>query len=346
LTVGVKPVNQKKNMKISLSIPRPGLNPATGFGYAAQNIVKSLQNLGHIVTWTNANTPLQLNFTQPHHYKMHRGQYQIGYTPWESTGIRPEWTERMNLCDEVWATSDWNAEVFKNNGVTVPIKTYTHGIEKIWTPHKRELREGRPFKFLHVGEPAPRKSGQLVVDTFIRMFGDNPDYQLTIKSHHSHTIRVYDKYGNFGLPENIYNNIKVIKDEYSAEQLVSLYHSHHVLIYPSWGEGFGFIPLQALATGMPTITTYDWAQYKKYIGPLKLKSKLSDEELPKAIGDPHLGLMFKPDEKHLEELMYESVINFKAYSGYYFAQSTKIHEEYDWIKLTKNAFSHLEEKFS
>ncbi len=76
-------------MNISLSIPRPGLNPATGFGYAAQNIVRSLQSLGHIVTWTNANTPLQLNFTQPHHYKLHRGQYQIGYTPWESTGIRP-----------------------------------------------------------------------------------------------------------------------------------------------------------------------------------------------------------------------------------------------------------------
>ena len=329
-------------MNISLSIPRPGLNPATGFGYAAQNIVRSLQSLGHIVTWTNANTPLQLNFTQPHHYKLHRGQYQIGYTPWESTGIRPEWTERMNLCDEVWATSDWNAEVFKSNGVTVPIKTYTHGIEKIWTAHKRELKEGRPFKFLHVGEPAPRKSGQLVVDTFIKMFGDNPDYQLTIKSHHSHTIRVYDKYGNFGLPENIYNNIKVIKDEYSAEQLVSLYHSHHVLIYPSWGEGFGFIPLQALATGMPTICTSAWAHYDNYIGPLKLKSQLIDSPWQ----FPHEGQVFEPNYQHLLELMRDVANNFNAYSGYYFAQSTKIHEEYNWNQLTKKAFDTILKKFS
>jgi hypothetical protein len=177
------------------------------------------------------------------------------------------------------------------------------------------------------------------------MFGNNPDYQLTIKSHHFHSIRVYDKDGRFFNPEDLYSNIKAINEDYSVEQLVALYHSHDVLIYPSWGEGFGFIPLQALATGMPTICTYDWAQYKKYIGPLKLKSKVNTEDLPSAIGDPHLGSMFKPDEKHLEDLMYEVAVNFKAYSGYYYAQSTKIHEEYDWIKLTKNAFKHLEKKF-
>ncbi len=332
-------------MNISLSTPKHGLDPSTGFGYAAQNMVRSLQALGHKVSWSNANTPIQINFTQPTRYKLHKNQYQIGYTPWESTEIESEWVERMNLCNEIWATSDWVAEVYKKNGVTVPVKVYPHGIEDLWAPKKRKLIPGKPFKFLHVGEPSPRKSGKMVVDTFIRMFGNNPDYQLTIKCHPHHTIRLYNKDGNFDNPENLYSNIKVINQEYSVENLAHLYHSHHVLIYPSWGEGFGFIPFQALATGMPTITTYDWAQYKKYVGPLKLRSRLSNDGLPEAIGDPHKGLMFKPDEKHLEDLMYDSVINFKAYSGYYYAQSTKIHEDYNWIKLTKNAFSHLEEKF-
>ena len=47
-----------------------------------------------------------------------------------------------------------------------------------------------------------------------------------------------------------------------------------------------------------------------------------------------------------EDQMVFAALNFKAMSGYYFAQSTKIHEEYNWIKLTKNAFKHLEERFS
>jgi len=43
--------------------------------------------------------------------------------------------------------------------------------------------------------------------------------------------------------------------------------------------------------------------------------------------------------------MYDSILNFKAYSGYYFAQSTKIHEEYNWIQLTNKAFDHIFKKF-
>ena len=332
-------------MRISYYTIWAGLNPAVGFGYAGQHIVKSLQDLGHELSYANPKADVQINFTQPHLYKLHKGQYQIGYTPWESTSMRKDWVERFNQCDEVWATSDWCAEVFKDNGVTKPIYVYPHGIEEKWSAVKRSYNEDEVFKFLHVGEPSPRKSGQLVVDTFIKMFGNNPKYQLTLKCHHNHTVRVYDKNGELRLPEDVYSNIKVIKDEMAIEDLVALHQRHHVLIYPTWGEGFGFIPLQALATGMPVISTYDWAHYKKFIGPLKLRSTLTSETLPKAVGDAHVGQMFKPDEKHLEELMYDSILNFKAYSGYYFAQSTKIHEEYNWIQLTNNAFDHIFKKF-
>ena len=100
-------------MLISYYTIKAGLNPAVGFGYAGQNIVKSLQSLGHTVNYANPKADIQINFTQPHHFKLHRGQYQIGYTPWESTGMRQDWVERFNLCDEVWATSDWVADVFK-----------------------------------------------------------------------------------------------------------------------------------------------------------------------------------------------------------------------------------------
>jgi hypothetical protein len=332
-------------MNISYFTIRAGLNPAVGFGYAGQHIVKSLNVLGHKVTYSNPAADIQINFTQPHQFKMHKNQYQIGYTPWESTGMRNDWVERFNLCDEVWATSDWVANVFKECGVTKPIYVYPHGIEDAWVPKKRILKEGKPFKFLHLGEPAPRKDGQLVVDTFIKLFGNNSDYQLTIKAHNTHTLRIYDNQNNLVSPDKVYKNIKIITDEYTIDQLVNLHHEHHCLVYPSWGEGFGFIPLQALATGMPVISTYDWAHYKKYLGPLKLKSKLTGETLPKAVGDAHVGQMYKPDRLHLEDQMADVVLNHKAYFGYYFAQSTKIHKEYNWIELTKNAFSHLEKKF-
>jgi glycosyltransferase involved in cell wall biosynthesis len=260
--------------------------------------------------------------------------------------MRPDWVERFNACDEVWATSNWCAQVFKDNGITKPIYVYPHGIEKIWKPKRRFVRDGQPLKFLHIGEPSPRKNGQLAVDTFIKLYGNNSNYHLTIKAHRVNTIKVCGKDKQMLSPEIVYNNISVITEELSEEDLVSLYYNHHVLLYPTWGEGFGFIPLQGLATGMPVISTYDWSHYVDYMGPLKLKSKLTDETLPKSVGDEYIGKMFKPDAKHLEELMGSVSIDYKHYSKYYFDQSPKIHEDYNWDQLTKKAFEHLVEKFS
>ena len=54
-------------MLISYYTIRAGLNPAVGFGYAGQNIVKSLQQLGHTVKFADPKMDIQISFTQPQH---------------------------------------------------------------------------------------------------------------------------------------------------------------------------------------------------------------------------------------------------------------------------------------
>ena len=329
-------------MQISFFTPTINLKNSNGYGYAGLNIVSSLKQLGHSVPYSNSKAPVQLNFAQPEHFKMHKDQYQIGYTPWESTKIPDRWINMMKACDELWTTSDWCANVFEDNGFS-DVKVYPHGIEDIWKPKKRNEKE--VIKFLHVGEPAPRKGGQMVVDAFTHLFGNDPRYSLTIKAYFNNTTRIYNNYLDkniIGLPHQVYNNINIITEQLSDLELVKLFHDHDVLLYPSYGEGFGFIPLQALATGMPTICTENWAHYKNYLGPLALKSELVDSPWP----FPHEGKMFEPEYQHLLEVMRDVVHNFKAYSGYYYAQASKIHKEYNWIQLTDNAFKDVVKKFS
>jgi len=329
-------------MEISFFTPTINLKNSNGYGYAGLNIVESLKSLGHEVPYSYPKAPVQLNFAQPEHFKMHRGQYQIGYTPWESTKIPDRWKNMLDYCDEIWTTSDWCANTFEDNGYK-NIYVYPHGIQDIWVPKRRT--ESDVIKFLHVGEPAPRKAGQMVVDVFSQLYGNNPKYSLTIKAYHSNTTRVYNNYIDkeiIGLPHKLFSNINLITDELTDIELVKLYHDHDVLVYPSYGEGFGFIPLQALATGMPTICTSGWAHYENFLGPLKLNSQLIDSPWP----FPHEGKVFEPNRQHLVELMRDVAINFKAYSGYYYAQSTKIHETYNWLELTKNSFDHIFKKFS
>jgi glycosyltransferase involved in cell wall biosynthesis len=329
-------------MNISFSTVIANLKNKNGYGYAAKNIVESLNKLGHNVPFQDPKSPVQLNFSQPSHFKLHKNQYQISYTPWESTVIPEEWKYYMNACDEIWTTSNWCANIFEDNGFK-DIKVFPHGIDPMWIPNRRQ--DDGVIKFLHIGEPAPRKAGQIVVDAFTKLFGGKEGYSLTIKADQINTTRIYNNYIDkniIGLPNELYPNINLITKILNDEELVQLYQTHDVLIYPSYGEGFGFIPLQALATGMPTICTSGWAHYENYLGPLKLKSELIDSPWP----FPHEGKVFEPNYQHLLELMRDVAINFNAYSGYYFAQSTKIHKDYNWDQLTKNAFNHIFKKFS
>jgi hypothetical protein len=329
-------------MIISFSTPIVNMKTNNGYGHAGIKIIDSLKELGHTVGFQAPKAPVQLNFSQPNYFKLHRKQYQISYTPWESTVIPELWKTNLSLVDEIWTTSDWCANVFEDNGYK-NVRVFPHGIDPIWSPRRR--REKDVIKFLHVGEPAPRKAGQMVVDAFSNLFGNDPRYSLTLKVYKHNTTRIYNNYIDkniLGIPNELYNNIYIIDKDMSTEELVQLYYDHDVLVYPSYGEGFGFIPLQALATGMPTICTSGWAHYENYLGPLKLKSELIDSPWP----FPHEGKVFEPKYKHLLELMRDVSINFNAYSGYYYAQSTKIHEEYNWLQLTNNAFDHIFKKFS
>ncbi len=328
-------------MHISFFTPTSNFTTSTGYGYASFNIIESLKKLGHDVSFANSKAPVQINFCQPYQNKMHRNQYQISYTPWESTSIPENWYEMAKISDEIWTTSDWNAQIFKENKLSDEVHVYPHGITDVWTPKRR--KPSGIIRFLHIGEPAPRKAGQMTVDAFIELFGNNPNYHLTIKAYKSSTVRIYNNKEDrniIGLPEQMYSNITLITDDMEENDLVKLYHDHDVLIYPSYGEGFGFIPLQALATGMPTICTDGWAHYKKFLGPLALKSKLIDSPWHN-----HTGKVLEPNYEHLLELMKDVAENFNAYSGYYFSQSTKIHEEYNWLQLTNNAFDHIFKKF-
>jgi glycosyltransferase involved in cell wall biosynthesis len=324
---------------ISYSSTESAFDITVGYGQAAKGVIESLQNLGHLVTLNNPKADIQLNFIQPIHYQFNNtDQYKIGYTPWESTQLPVGWLENFNYCDEVWTTSPLIGAWYKRAGVKPPIKIYEHGIHEIWKDVKLREKE-LPFRFLHIGEPAPRKGGDIVVEAFIELFGSNPNFQLVIKANEFTTMKPKDMFGKkYDLSK--YPNIKIITNPLEDKQILQIMKMNHVMVYPSWGEGFGFIPLQAMATGMPTICTEAWAPYSDYLT-LKLKSTMTDSPWPIM----HPGQMFQPDRKHLKELMLEVYENYNFYSRIAFKNAYVLHEEYDWIKLTKQAFEHLEKKF-
>jgi len=327
-------------MKVSYSTDPGNYNTSVGYGYAGYNIIRALQRIGHKVVLEDPTALVQLSFVQPEYYFFYENQYKIGYTPWESTELPDTWLPEINNLDEFWTTSPWCADVFRNNGVSVPIKVYEHGIEEFWTPQLRE--PDTRIRFLHIGEPASRKGGQTTVNAFRKAFGNRSDVSLTIKAHDVNTTRLYDHYGSILGPITSAPNIKLITEEVSQEELLSLYHMHDVLVYPSWGEGFGFIPLQGLATGMPVICTAAWAAYSDYLLDLGIDSRPANSRWPKE----HPGKMCEPSTDHLVTLMRTVADNYTHYANMFYAQAPAVHETYDWDRLTEAAFRPLVKRFS
>ena len=330
-------------MKVSFYTVESNLKTNNGYGYAGSLIRDSLTELGHTVKFNDRTADVQLNFCQPTLYSKFNNQYTIGYTPWESSSLPKGWKRALNSVNEVWTTSTKCREWFESEGIKRDIYVYEHGIEPIWSLKKRNPQ--KKLRFLHVGEPAPRKGGQMALDAFIRAFGIREDVSLTIKAHRHSTVRVFASHVNrggprsiLGLPHEVYKNVTVINDSLSTDELVALYHSHDVLVYPSWGEGFGLIPLQALATGMPTMCTGAWAPYSEFLNELDIPSRIHSSPWP----DMHPGMMYEPDFNELVDMYRDVYSRFSYFSELFFEQADDVHDRFNWKNLTEQAFRHLE----
>lgn len=294
-----------------------------GFGVAGRQIEKSLINLGHTI---DKDAHVSLNFAHPHSGKYSDG-YDILYMPWESTLPLPGWKKYLSAYDEIWATSPWVKEVIESWGFKVQ-HVYLHGVDQIWEPVRR-VENGR-IRFLFLGFEAYRKGAYEAIHAFRAVFGNSMDVELVIK-----TTSKGAKQANF------FPNITFIDDDLSTEDLVKLFHSCHVLIAPTYGEGFGLPGLDALASGMPIIHTEGFSPYHNFMhSSLIVKSDLIDSPWPKV----HPGKMYKPDHDALVKAIKHFYRNTEDHFYYAAAVSNSIHDIFNWDKLTDEAFSALEER--
>ena len=287
-------------------------------------MIDSLLRLGHTVVPNDATAPVAMFFDQPHHWEWRNNQYKIGYHPWESTKLKDDWVGRMNDCDEVWTPSPLIAKWYAEDGVKKPIYVYEHGVDKVWTPKKRQPTD--KIRFLHVGAEASRKGGWETLRLFRRAFANRDDVELTLKM------------VNPGWSLDRVGKTSIVNRKMPLAELIGLFHDHHVFVYPSYGEGFGLNPLQAMSTGMPTICTGAWAPYERFLDPnLTLDSKLVKSPWPEV----HPGKMWRPSADEIIDKMRWVADNYDQAHTFAQAQTAGIQVEYDWDNLTREAFDSL-----
>jgi glycosyltransferase involved in cell wall biosynthesis len=169
------------------------------------------------------------------------GQHRVCFTMWETSVLDPVFVRWLGQYDQILVPCEHNVELFSQHHHDVRVVPL--GVDhKFWRPQPRVV-DG-PFRF-HAGGSLWRRKG---LDVVVRAFKalNLPDAVLHIKAapHAADTPRG-------GFPPNVVLHRKWM----SLEEQRDWFNQADCFIAASRGEGFGLMPLQAIALGVPTIVS-------------------------------------------------------------------------------------------
>jgi glycosyltransferase involved in cell wall biosynthesis len=140
------------------------------------------------------------------------------------------------------------------------------------------------------------------------------------------------------LNANYHPQISVIEDFLDVYEMASLYNKADCLVYPTNGEGFGLIPFQGMATGIPTIVTNatsctDFAHYGFPVEAYEVPGK-----------GIHLGQWYEPDPESLRSQMNFVFSNFDKAKEHAIQSARILHNTSTWDHVASNMLNILGNK--
>lgn len=185
---------------------------------------------------------------------------KIAYTMVESSAVPTQWVEVLNsYFDAAIVPDEALVEVYKQSGVKIPLFVLPCPLylEEFLTKEPKK-QKNMPFVFGISAGFWPRKNQKMVIEAFIKEFGNSPDVQL----------KLHGRFGEESPKQELINlikkykvkNIEFIEKSFSRAEYLSFMASLDCYVFLSKGEGFSITPREALALGIPCIVSNNTAQ--------------------------------------------------------------------------------------
>jgi glycosyltransferase involved in cell wall biosynthesis len=196
---------------------------------------------------------VRLAVAPPHLLKRYRPDHRTAaFTMWETDTLPPGSVRQLNRCGLVLVPSAWGRRCFRANGVRVPIEVVPLGYDPATfcpVSESPAVGRGRPTTTFGTAgaldEGGLRKNVQRVIDLFQREFPTDPRVRLRVKIT-PNSPRVETR-GDA--------RVEVLDTHLSPTELADWYRSLSVFVNASAGEGFGLHLLEAMACGVPLISS-------------------------------------------------------------------------------------------
>lgn len=216
-------------------------------------------------------------------------------------GVQVEnWADDINNrydYDALIVPSEWCAQIFRDNGVKIPIHVVPLGVDTHKFPYLDRPVDRSRFTFLHqCFYLDDRKGGDLAIDAFknLKEKGELKDARMILKWVPFIT-KCIDQM-NIGYWEDLYG----LNNNLPQGELLDLLGLADFSVNPTSGEGFGLIPLEHMATGLPVAVSNNTG-CKDYVNDM-VNFPIDCFEQPNwftQIG----GMELRPDPEHVEALM-------------------------------------------
>jgi hypothetical protein len=235
-----------------------------------------------------------------------RGQYWIGYWPWETTELYCGWLKAFELVDEVWASSTFLYETYSRQTE----KPVTHMPLSVYVPALAEPNDvgslfGSRFTFLCVFDfhsRIERKNPLGAISAFRAAFpGDTHDVQLILKSINGDSRP--DDLNAICAAMDGDDRILLIDGPLTREEICWLIHSSNAYLSLHRSEGFGRPIAEAMLLGTPVIAT-GWSGSADFLNeetgfPIRYRLRpVSPTEYPFAAGQ-----WAEPDIEHAAKVI-------------------------------------------
>lgn len=183
---------------------------------------------------------------------------------WEEAGFPMEWVQTFNKnLNGVACLSEHVRKILRDNGVSLPLSVSGCGVdhwERITASENCVLDkfDTKAFRFLHVSSFFPRKGPIALLEAWAATFSKADDVCLVIKTFPNPHNIIHELLDELAVKYPDAAQIVVIEDDLSDSQIKAIYERCHVLVAPSYAEGFCLPIAEAMLSGIPAITT-NWS---------------------------------------------------------------------------------------
>jgi glycosyltransferase involved in cell wall biosynthesis len=195
------------------------------------------------------------------------GGANVGYTIWETSRLHPAWPEYINSnVDMCLVGCEWNIEVFRNSGVTIPMGVVPHGIKpedyEACDPFHVQGLDKDAYVFYSIFQWTERKNPLDMIKAYWYAFQNDENVALVLKTYRSDysdaekdAIRTTLKRLRQVTIMDKYPPIYLIPNMLTGEEMCGLHARGDCYVSLDRGEGFGLGPFAAGASGNPIIVT-------------------------------------------------------------------------------------------